>query len=70
MMRSRFVQVAILAFGVILLSFFTRGITRLVLGYDVAVLVSAPLFAVASLLVVGLLVRGVLDVTGLLPLEP
>jgi hypothetical protein len=69
MKQSRFVQLAFLAFGLILLSFVTRGVTRLVLGYAVAAYVSAPLFALAGLLVVGLLLRGLLDVTGLVPLD-
>ncbi|MFB6234933.1 MAG: hypothetical protein ABEH81_06760 [Halopenitus sp.] len=69
MNQSRFVQLSALAFGLILLSFITRGVTRLLFDYTVAAYVSAPLFALASLLVVGLLLRGLLDVTGLLPLE-
>lgn len=69
MNQSRFVQLAVLAFGLILLSFLTRGVTRLLFGYDVAVYASAPLFGLAALLVAALLLRGLLDVSGLAPLE-
>lgn len=69
MNQSRFVQLAAIAFGLILLSFVTRGVTRLLFDYTVAAYVSAPLFALAALLVVALLLRGLLDATGLLPLE-
>ncbi|MGZ0746401.1 hypothetical protein [Haloparvum sp. AD34] len=69
MNQSRFVQLAAVAFGLILLSFITRGVTRHLFDYTVAAYVSAPLFALATLLVVGLLLRGLLDVTGLVPLD-
>jgi len=69
MNRSRFVRLSVLAFGMILLSFVARGVTRLAVDYRTAVAVSAPLFGAAGLLVVALLVRGVLEVTGLAPLD-
>jgi hypothetical protein len=63
--RSRFVSLAVAAFGLVFVSFLLRGTTRLVAPYEVAVAVSAPvLFAAAALLAV-LLVLAVLDVTGI-----
>ena len=63
--RSRFVSLAVAAFGLVFVSFLLRGTTRLVAPYEVAVAVSAPvLFAAAGLLAV-LLVLAVLDVTGI-----
>jgi hypothetical protein len=63
--RSRFVSLAVAAFGLVFVSFLLRGTTRLVAPYAVAVAVSAPvLFAAAGLLAI-LLVLAVLDVTGI-----
>ena len=69
MNRSRFVGLALLAFGLVLASFVVRGTARLVAPYELAVALSAPiLFAAAGLLAV-LVVLATLDVTGLRPLE-
>lgn len=67
--REGFVKLAALAFGLVLLSFLIRGTTRLVLGYEAAVLLSAPVLFAAAALIVGLFVRGLLDLTGARPLE-
>jgi hypothetical protein len=67
--RSRFVSLAVAAFGLVFVSFVLRGTTRLVAPYEVAVAVSAPvLFAAAALLAV-LVGIAALDVTGIRPLE-
>lgn len=69
MERSRFVQLAIVAFGLVFVSFLVRGTTRLVAPYDVAILVSAPILFAAGALLVALFVLAVLDVTGVRPME-
>ena len=69
MNRSRFVQLAVIAFGLVFVSFVVRGTVRLFFPYDVAVLASAPLLLAAAALVVGLFVIGVLDVAGIYELE-
>jgi hypothetical protein len=67
--KSRFVGLALLAFGLVFLSFVIRGTTRLVGPYELAVALSAPiLFAAAGLLAV-LVVLAALDVTGFRRLE-
>ena len=69
MNRSRFVGLALAAFGLVFLSFVVRGTTRLIAPYDVAVALSAPiLFAAAALLAV-LVALAALDVTGIRRLE-
>ncbi|WP_058367013.1 hypothetical protein [Haloparvum sedimenti] len=67
--RERFVKLAALAFGLVLLSFLIRGTTRLVVGYETAVLLSAPVLFAAAALLAGLFVRGLLDLVGVWPLE-
>ncbi|GAB7091761.1 hypothetical protein JCM18237_20320 [Halorubrum luteum] len=69
MERSRFVQLAIVAFGLVFVSFLVRGTTRLIAPYDVAILVSAPILFAAGVLLVGLFLLAVLDVTGVRPME-
>ncbi|WP_435074070.1 hypothetical protein [Halorubrum sp. HHNYT27] len=69
MNKSRFVGLALLAFGLVFVSFVVRGTTRLVAPYEFAVALSAPiLFAAAALLAV-LVVLATLDVTGIRRLE-
>lgn len=67
--RSRFVQLAALAFGLVLVSFVVRGTSRLLVGYEMAVYLSAPFLLVAALLVSVLFVRGLLDLIGLRPMD-
>jgi hypothetical protein len=69
MNRSRFVGLALFAFGLVFLSFIVRGTTRLLASYELAVALSAPiLFAAAGLLAV-LVVLATLDVIGVRRLE-
>ena len=69
MNRSRFVGLALFAFGLVFLSFIVRGTTRLLASYELAVALSAPiLFAAAGLLAV-LVVLATLDVIGVRQLE-
>lgn len=63
--RSRIVQVTALAFALVFASFVVRGTTRLVLPYEAAVLLSAPLLFAGGALAVAILVVAVLDVIGL-----
>ncbi|MGQ3330957.1 hypothetical protein [Halorubrum sp. FL23] len=69
MNRSRFVGLALAAFGLVFLSFVVRGTTRLLAPYEVAVALSAPILFAAAALLVGLVALAALDVTGIRPLE-
>ena len=69
MNRSRFVGLALAAFGLVFLSFVVRGTTRLLAPYEVAVALSAPILFVAAALLAGLVALAALDVTGIRPLE-
>ena len=63
--RSRFVSLAVAAFGLVFISFLIRGTTRLVAPYEVAVAASAPVLFAAAALLAALLLLGLLDVTGI-----
>ena len=65
--RSRFVSLAVAAFGLVFISFLIRGTTRLVAPYEVAVAASAPVLFAAAALLAALLVLALLDVTGIRP---
>ncbi|WP_418285730.1 hypothetical protein [Halorubrum sp. DTA46] len=69
MNRSRFVGLALLAFGLVFASFVVRGTTRLVAPYELAVALSAPILFAAAGLLAALVVLATLDVTGVRPLE-
>ena len=69
MNRSRFVGLALAAFGLVFLSFVVRGTTRLIAPYEVAVALSAPILFAAATLLVGLVALATLDVTGIRSLE-
>ncbi|WP_144926009.1 hypothetical protein [Halorubrum salsamenti] len=69
MNRSRFVGLALAAFGLVFLSFVVRGTTRLIAPYEVAVALSAPILFAAAALLVGLVALATLDVTGIRRLE-
>jgi hypothetical protein len=69
MNKSRFVGLALLAFGLVFVSFVVRGTTRLVAPYEFAVALSAPILFVAAGLLAALVVLATLDVTGIRPLE-
>jgi len=69
MERSRFVSLAVAAFGLVFVSFLLRGVTRLVAPYEAAVAVSAPVLLAAAALLVALFALAVLDATGVRPLE-
>jgi len=67
--RSRFVGLALAAFGLVFLSFVVRGTTRLVASYELAVALSAPILFAAAALLIGLVALATLDVTGIRRLE-
>ncbi|SFR57761.1 hypothetical protein SAMN04487947_2481 [Halogeometricum rufum] len=67
--RNGFVKLSLLAFGLILLSFVILGLSRIVLPYRTARLLSAPTTFLAALLVAYLFVRAVLAWVGLLEIE-
>ncbi len=69
MNRARFVQLALLAFGLVFASFLVRGTTRLFAPYELAVVLSAPLLFAAAALLVVLVVLASLDLAGLRSLE-
>ncbi|WP_280537412.1 hypothetical protein [Halopenitus sp. POP-27] len=66
---SRFVWLALIAVALIVVSFVIRGLSRLVVGYDVAMGLSAPFLLAGGLLVVGLTLRGLLDLLGIAPID-
>ena len=69
MNRARFVQLALLAFGLVFASFLVRGTTRLFAPYELAVVLSAPLLFAAAALLVVLVVLASLDLVGIRSLE-
>jgi hypothetical protein len=69
MHKNRFVSLALLAFGLILLNFVILGVSRIVLPYRVARVLAAPTTFGALLLVCYLFVRATLSVLRLGPIE-
>jgi hypothetical protein len=67
--RSGFVKLAVVAFGLVILSFFVRGFSQLLLGRGVADVLQAPFAVVGFALLVYLFVRATLDATGIWPIE-
>lgn len=67
--RSGFVRLAVIAFGLVILSFFVRGLSRIVLGVETANLLQAPLAIVGFGLLVYLFVRATLDAVGIWDVE-
>jgi hypothetical protein len=68
MHRNRFVSLALLAFGLILVSFVVLGVSRIVLPYRTARVLAAPTTVAAFLLVCYLFVRATLSVLGVSPI--
>jgi len=67
--RSRFVGLAVVAFGLVLAGFLVRGTARLVVPLETAAVISAPFLTAAFLLVCVLVVTGALDLLGIHTLE-
>jgi hypothetical protein len=64
MNRVGFVKLALVAFGLVVLSFFVRGFSQLLFGRGVADVLQAPLAVIGFVLLVYLFVRATLDVIG------
>ncbi|WP_255195540.1 hypothetical protein [Halorarius litoreus] len=69
MHRDTFAKLALVTFGLILVSFVVMGFSRIVLPYRTARLLAAPTMSLAAVGVVVLFVQSVLAVSGLRPLE-
>ncbi|PSP76012.1 hypothetical protein BRC86_02595 [Halobacteriales archaeon QS_3_64_16] len=69
MHKNRFISLALLAFGLILLSFVILGVSRIVLPYRVARVLAAPTTSAAFLLVCYLFVRATLSMLGVSPID-
>lgn len=67
--RSGFVKLAVIAFGLVIVSFFVRGIGRIVLGTETAELLQAPLAVIGFGLLVYLFIRATLDAVGIWTVE-
>ncbi|MDG5820572.1 hypothetical protein [Natronococcus sp. A-GB7] len=67
--RSGFVRLALVALGLVVLSFFVRGFSQLLFGRGVAEVLQAPFAVVGFALLVYLFVRATLDATGIWPIE-
>lgn len=67
--REGFVKLALLAFGLVIVSFFVRGFGQLLLGREVAELLQAPLLLGGFLLVVYLFVRATASVLGVVSID-
>lgn len=69
MNKARFVQLGFLAFGLVLVSFFVRGFSSLVVARTTAIALAAPFIFAAAALVIYLFVWGLLDLTGIRSVE-
>lgn len=69
MNRDTFVTVALVTFGLVLVSFVVMGFSRIVLPYRTARLLAAPTTLLAALGAAFLFVRSLLAVSGIRPLE-
>ncbi|QLK26089.1 hypothetical protein HYG81_00175 [Natrinema zhouii] len=67
--QSGFVKLAVIAFGIVIASFFVRGISRIVLDVETANLLQAPLAIVGFGLLLYLFVRATLDFVGIWEVE-
>ena len=67
--RNRFVLLSLVAFGLILASFVVMGLSRVVLPYRTARLLSAPTMLLAAVLVGYLFVRALLSWLGVRRIE-
>ncbi|MDS0477343.1 hypothetical protein [Natrinema sp. 1APR25-10V2] len=67
--RSGFVKLAVIAFGLVIVSFVVRGLSRIVLEVEIANLLQAPFALVGFGLLVYLFVRATLDAVGIWEVE-
>ncbi|SDR41288.1 hypothetical protein [Natronobacterium texcoconense] len=64
MKREGFVKLAVIAFGIVFVSFGIRGVGQIIFGLEVARLLSVPVAIAGFLLLVYLFVRATLDAVG------
>lgn len=62
--RSRFIALSLVAFGLVVFSFFVRGFGQLLVGRDLAQWLQAPFALIGFGVLVYLFVRATLDVVG------
>lgn len=67
--QSGFVRYAVIGFGLVFLSFTIRGLTRLLLPTETAIVVSLPVAVIGFGLLLYLFVRATLDAAGLWEVE-
>lgn len=67
--RSGFVKLSVIAIGLVVVSFFVRGFSQLVVGRPTADLLQAPFAVVGFALLVYLFVRATLDAVGIWEVE-
>lgn len=67
--RHGFVKLSLVAFALVIASFFVLGFSRLVLPFRIAQTLAAPIGFLGFALVVYLFVRATLSVAGLWPIE-
>lgn len=70
MKQSTFVKLALVTFGLVLVNFMIVGFGRLVVSFDVARLIAAPVTVVTAVLMVYLFLRAVLAKLGVWEIEP
>lgn len=63
--RSGFVKLSLIAFGLVIFSFFVRGFSQLLFGRAIAEVLQAPIAIVGFSLLVYLFVRATLDAAGI-----
>ncbi|MDG5778520.1 hypothetical protein VB773_01350 [Haloarculaceae archaeon H-GB2-1] len=69
MKRRTFVLISLAALGLVLVSFFIMGFSRLALPYRTARMLAAPTMGLGALLTAVAMVQSLLSVTGIRPLE-
>lgn len=67
--RSGFVRLAVIAFGLVIVSFVVRGLSRIVFEVETANLLQAPFALVGFGLLLYLFVRATLDAVGIWEVE-
>lgn len=67
--RSGFVKLSVVAFGLVVCSFFVRGVSQLFVGQTTAEILQAPLAIVGFSILVYLFVRATLDAAGIWSVE-
>lgn len=64
MNRAGFVKLSVIAFGLVIFSFFVRGFSQLLFGRGIAEMLQAPIAVIGFSLLVYLFIRATLDAAG------